>query len=93
MNEQEAIKKLEIEGYGKIWTYEAEPDEIDEEHSHNYDTKLYILGGFINITKSVNGVVVNYQYQAGDEVEIPRLQPHSAKVGSEGCRYIVAEKN
>lgn len=29
----------------------------------------------------------------GDEKEISRGQVHSAKVGPEGCRYIVAERH
>jgi len=29
----------------------------------------------------------------GSDVVIEKGTPHSAKVGSEGCRYIVAEKH
>lgn len=92
MNELNEIEKLKSEGYNKVWVYEAEPGEVDDEHSHGYDTKLVILKGGINITSEINGVIVNMQYNTGDEIFIPRNKPHSAKVEPEGCRYIVAEK-
>lgn len=88
MNEQEIIKKLEAQGYDKVWVYEAEPNEVDEEHAHKYDTHLYILSGQIEINTSKTTILLS-----GDEKDIPRNILHSAKTGPEGCRYIVAEKH
>ncbi len=93
MDEQKLIEKFEAEGYDNVWVYEAEPGEVDEEHSHEYDTKLYILKGSINITSVLGGAITNMQYKTGNEVVIPKNKLHSAKVTAEGCRYIVAEKH
>lgn len=93
MNEQELMQKLETEGFDKVWIYDAPAGEIDEEHAHDYDTKLVILSGEISITSVLGGAVANMNYKAGAEVVIPRNKPHSAKVGPNGCRYIVAEKH
>lgn len=93
MTEKEITTNLESEGYDKVWIYDAEPNEIDEEHSHDYDTKLHILSGEIRIKKLAGGAVTDFLLKKGDQIEIPRNQSHSAKVGAEGCRYIVAERH
>ena len=93
MDEQKEIEKLKAEGYDNVWAYEAEAGELDEEHSHDYDTKLVILKGAINITSGMGGAITNMQYKVGSEVIIPRNKLHSAKVTAEGCRYIVAERH
>ena len=93
MTEEEVIKKLESEGYDKVWPYDAEPNEIDDEHDHDFDTKLHILSGEIRIKKLSGGVITDFLLKKGDEIEILRNQAHSAKVGAGGCRYVVAERH
>ena len=91
MTEEEVIKKLKEEEFDRVWVYDAEPGEIDEEHDHDFNTKLHILSGEIRIKKLSGGAVMDFLLKKGDEIEIPRKQLHSAKVGTKGCRYIVAE--
>lgn len=93
MTEEEIIKRLEGEGYDKVWSYDAEPNEIDEEHDHGFDTKLHILSGEVRIKKLQGGAITDFLLKQEDQIEIPRHQVHSAKVGPEGCRYIVAERH
>lgn len=93
MNEQEIIENLKLEGYQNAYAYDAESGEIDEEHEHDFDTRIVVLEGQIQITSLIDGVVVNQSHQKGSEFTIERNTPHSAKVGSEGCRYIVSEKH
>ncbi len=92
MTVDEIKNKLSEEGYTNIYEYTAEPGEVDEEHTHDYDVKLVILEGRINITAPVNGVITNMSYQKGSHVSIEKGTPHTAKVCPQGCRYIVAEK-
>lgn len=92
MTEKELIENLEQAGYSKVWPYAAEPNEIDEEHIHDFDTKLHILSGEIRVKKLTDGAIIDFLLKEGDELEIPRKERHSAKVGANGCRYIVAEK-
>ncbi|TSC69461.1 MAG: cupin [Parcubacteria group bacterium Gr01-1014_56] len=93
MKEQEIIEKLKSEGYQKVYVWDAEPGEFDEEHKHDFDTKLVIITGEIQIRTAVDSFLSNTLYKSGSEVVIPRHQPHEAKVGSKGCRCIVAEKH
>jgi quercetin dioxygenase-like cupin family protein len=93
MSEQQIITQLEEEAYHPVYAYTAEPNEIDEEHSHKFETKLVILEGDINITSEVEGVIMNMNYKAGQDILIPRGKIHSAKVGAGGCRYVVGEKH
>lgn len=92
MIEEEIIKRFEAEGYDKVWIYDAKPEEVDEEHDHNFDTKLHILSGKIKLKKSSGKVTTDFFLTEGDEIEVPRHHIHSAKVGMEGCRYVVAER-
>ncbi|HUO50106.1 MAG TPA: hypothetical protein VMU25_00830 [Candidatus Paceibacterota bacterium] len=93
MTEEEIIKKFGSEGYDKVWLYNAEPNEVDDEHNHDFDTKLHILSGEIRIKRLSGGAIMDFHLRKGEEIEIPRGQFHSAKVGAHGCRYIVAEKH
>ena len=91
--EEEIIKSLESDGYDKVLVYQAEPDEVDEEHSHSFDTRLKILEGSIRIKVLDGKSIHDFSLNKGGDIEILKNQIHSAVVGVEGCRYIVAEKN
>lgn len=91
--EKEIIGQLESEGYDKAYVWDAEPGEIDGKHEHNFDTKLIILKGEIQIKSAEGNFFSNMSYKTGSEVIIPRNKIHEAKVGPEGCRYIVGEKH
>lgn len=92
-DEQRIINRLTSEGYDNVWVYEAAPEEVDGEHSHDYDTKLHIVLGEIRIKIVENDLLTDYKINQGNEIEIPKRAIHSAKVGDGGCRYIVAERH
>jgi quercetin dioxygenase-like cupin family protein len=93
MDENALIERFTAEGFNKIWVYEAEPGEIDDEHDHDYDTTLAILKGDIQIVLAYGTAILNIKYLSGSEVEIPRNVLHASQAGPEGCLYIVAEKH
>ena len=93
MDEQKIIEKLTSEGYQKVYVWDAEPGEFDPEHQHDFGTKLVIVTGEIQIRTVVGNFLSNTIYKSGDEVLIAKHQPHEAKVGAKGCRYVVAEKH
>ncbi len=93
MNELEVIERLQSEGFDEVYAYDAAPGEIDEEHQHDFDTKMVVLEGGISVTSVMGGAVTNLNYKKGSEITIPRNRLHSAKVGSKGCRYVVAERH
>jgi quercetin dioxygenase-like cupin family protein len=93
MDENALIERFTTDGSDKVWIYDAEPNEIDDDHEHDYDTTLAILKGDIQIVLAYGDSILNIKYLPGSEIEIPRNTLHAAKVGPEGCRYVVAEKH
>ncbi len=91
--EEEVISELQSQGYDKVYVWNAEPDEIDDEHSHDFDTKLYILDGQIRLKVLIDDVITDLKLNSENELLVTRGQIHSAVAGSEGCRYVVAEKH
>lgn len=89
MNEEEIKKELSQSGYDNVYTWDAEPNEDDSDHSHEFDTRLVILKGEIEIGMDGSKTVL----KVGDRVDIPRGKIHFGTAGVSGCRYIVAEKH
>ncbi len=88
MTEEEWISTLTSEGYDRVFVWTEGPNETDEDHVHDFDTRIVVLEGEISVT--TNGHVVTAR--SGDTLDTPRSVKHSAVTGSEGCKYIVAEK-
>lgn len=91
--EGDVVMNLRKEGYDRVYVWNAKPNEVDEAHSHDFDTRLIVLEGQIEITAPINGEVVTLSHSTGSDVEIVKHTSHSAKVGSNGCRYVVAERH
>lgn len=89
MTPEEHIELLKTEGFNKVYVWDATPGEEDEMHAHEWDTRLVILDGDIEIT--LDGATKLYKEK--EEVDIPHNAAHSAKVGMRGCTYIVAERH
>lgn len=82
-------EELKKEGYDNVYIWEAVPLEEDSDHNHDFDTKLAVLEGEIEIVVDGKKSLL----KEGDSIEIPRNKIHSGKVGLGGCKYIVAEKH
>jgi hypothetical protein len=93
MNEHEIIEQLKSDGYQKVYVWDAKPGEVDSEHQHDFDVLLVVLEGHIQITSYVGDAVISTSHQRGAHINIHKDTPHSANVGPDGCRYIVAEKH
>ena len=89
MDGSEKIKNLEDKGYSPVYIWDAEPNEEDPDHSHNFDTCLVVLDGEIEIKFGSESNIL----KSGDEINIPRGKIHYGKAGKNGCKYIVAEKH
>jgi quercetin dioxygenase-like cupin family protein len=89
MSEQEVIEKLESEGYDKVYVWKAGPNEEDPDHTHDFDVKLAVVEGSVEI--KVNGQTLKLKNP--DTVQIPKSIVHSALVSPEGCTYVVGERH
>ncbi len=83
------IQKLESEGFDSVYEWQDAPDTVHTEHSHEYDTAIYVTDGEITFALQGKTKVV----AAGQRIDIPAGVPYTATVGAAGAIYIVGEKN
>ncbi len=88
-SEDEIKDMLKDEGFERIYTWEDLPGNYYPEHAHNFYSAHVVIHGKIKI-KTRDGEEIFFE--EGDRFDIHSGELHSAKVGPEGCRYIVAEK-
>lgn len=88
MNERESRLQLQKEGFGHTCIWQDGPNAFYPEHTHNMETAHIILSG--EMTLRMNDGVVTYR--AGERCDVPAGAVHSAKMGPEGCRYLIAER-
>ncbi len=72
-----------------MYTWNAAQNEDDPDHVHPYNTALVILEGEISVTLGGKIFLLN----SGDRFNILKSTLHSAIVGIDGCKYVVAEDN
>jgi quercetin dioxygenase-like cupin family protein len=84
---------MTLEDFQKEFLYVYEwtdaPETVYPEHAHKGKVSIYVLNGEVtfffpqtNETKIIS---------AGQRFDVPVRVSHSAKVGKEGCNYIVGE--
>lgn len=81
----EHIKKI---GYSIVSEYDDPAGEYFAIHTHPIEEYLVVMRGNLEINMEGKKYVLN----PGDELLFPALMPHDARMGSEGCFYIVGEK-
>lgn len=64
-----------------------EPNETYEEHMHKGRVSFFVVKGSIEMM--IDGTP--RKLIAGDRIDVPVGVPHTAKVGIEGCSYVVGE--
>jgi quercetin dioxygenase-like cupin family protein len=88
VNSNEWEKKLRSEGFNHIFTWEDGPHAFYPEHTHAGTTAHIIVKGEMTLTTEGE----TRTYKAGERCDVSAGAVHSAKMGPEGCRYIVGEK-
>jgi quercetin dioxygenase-like cupin family protein len=88
MNSNEWEKNLRGEGFDNFFIGNDGPGTFYPEHTHGETTAHVILHGEMTLT--VDGETRTYK--AGERCDVPAGAVHSAKMGPDGCRYIVGEK-
>jgi mannose-6-phosphate isomerase-like protein (cupin superfamily) len=87
-NESEFRKQLLAEGFSHTFVWQDGPDAFYPDHAHAELTAHIILSG--EMTLSMDGD--SKTYCAGERCDVPAGTVHSARMGSDGCRYLVGEK-
>jgi quercetin dioxygenase-like cupin family protein len=88
MDEQELTEQLEREGFGHAYVWHDRPNAFYPDHTHDAETAHIILGG--EMTLMMYGRAATYRM--GERCNVPAGAVHSAKMGPEGCRYLIGER-
>jgi quercetin dioxygenase-like cupin family protein len=76
------------QGYQEVVDRRMGADEVNPEHSHEFDARLLVLEGEITITCGGEERL----YRAGDVYAITSGHLHVERSGREGVRYLAARR-
>jgi len=88
MTEKELAEKLKREGFSHTYVWQDGPGVFYPGHTHPTKTAHIILSGEMTLT--MNGRTETYR--AGTRCDVPAGTVHSAKMGPQGCRYLIGER-
>jgi mannose-6-phosphate isomerase-like protein (cupin superfamily) len=88
MNEHEYERQLHEEGFRRIYTWQDRPHMHYPAHTHASVTAHIIMDGEMTLTIAGESKT----YRAGERCDVPAGTIHAARMGAQGCRYLVGEK-
>jgi mannose-6-phosphate isomerase-like protein (cupin superfamily) len=88
MNEHQLTEQLEREGFGHAYVWQDRPSAFYPDHTHDAETAHIILSGEMTLTMYGRTVT----YRPGERCDVPAGAVHSAKMGPQGCRYLIGER-
>jgi mannose-6-phosphate isomerase-like protein (cupin superfamily) len=80
--------QLRGEGFSHTYVWQDGPNAFYPDHTHAALTAHIILDGEMTLT--MDGA--SRTYRVGDRCDVPAGAVHSARIGPQGCRYLVGEK-
>lgn len=92
-NEKVLEERLQSEGFRRTYVWQDGPDVFYPEHTHATETTHIILDGEMTLT--MNGGTRNggtRTYRPGERCDVPASAKHSARMGLNGCRYLIGER-
>ena len=81
-------RDLEREGFGRTYARQDGPWVYYPDHRHDGETAHIILDGEMTLTMAG----ASRTYCAGERCDVPAGAVHSARMGGQGCRYLVGER-
>ena len=81
-------EQLRAEGFKDVYIAEDGPNVFYPVHVHGEKTAHVILEGEMTLVVGETSRLL----RAGDRCDVPGDEPHSAKMGTSGCMYLVGEK-
>lgn len=80
-------KQLREEGFADVYTWTDAPNAYYDEHTHESLSAHIIIEGQMELKMDGKTHVCG----PGDRVDVPAKTVHTAKMGPEGCTYVVGE--
>ena len=87
MDRVEFEAELQREGYSVV-NSSLKPNLADPNHCHDFDAKIFVLGGELTITRDNKPET----FRAGDHCEVPAGCMHAEQVGPEGVAYVAGRR-
>jgi quercetin dioxygenase-like cupin family protein len=87
-NEQEFREQLRRQGFSRVYVWQDGAGAFYPDHTHDGLTAHIILGGEMTLTMRGESKT----YRTGDRCDVPADALHAARMGPEGCRYMIGEK-
>jgi quercetin dioxygenase-like cupin family protein len=88
LDEEKFKEELRRQGFSRVYVWQDGASTFYPEHTHEGLTAHIILDG--EMTLSMRGVTKTYH--AGERCDVPAGAVHAARMGPEGCRYLIGEK-
>ncbi len=88
MDISELEKQRHGEGFPHTYVWEDGPDRRYSNHTHPVETAHIILEGEMTLTVEGRSIT----YRAAERSDVPAGTVHAARMGPEGCRYLIGEK-
>lgn len=79
---------LREQGYGDVVDRQVQANNINPEHSHEFDARLLILDGTMTIVRDG----APHTYRAGETFEMSAGTMHEEQAGPEGARYLAGRR-
>jgi quercetin dioxygenase-like cupin family protein len=88
MTPNDLEKKLCAEGFMHTYLWEDGPGVYYPDHVHPNETAHVILDGQMTVTCQGK----TRTFRIGERFDVPAGAVHSARMGPQGCRYLIGEK-
>lgn len=88
MNLARLEEQLHAEGFLHTYVWQDGPNAHYADHTHAAETAHMILDGEMSLTIAGE----SRTYRAGERCDVPAGTVHSARMGLQGCRYLIGEK-
>ena len=88
MDQRKLESQLRSEGFSHTYVWEDGAHAFYPDHTHARLTAHIILDGEMTLT--IDGA--SQTYRVGDRCDVPAGAIHSARIGPQGCRYLIGEK-
>jgi anti-sigma factor ChrR (cupin superfamily) len=88
IDEKEFREQLRRQGFSRVYVWQDGSGRFYPDHTHDGLTAHMILDGEMTLTMRGESKT----YRTGDRCDVPADALHAARMGPEGCRYMIGEK-
>ncbi len=86
--EEKLAEDLRLDGFRQTYVWQDGPNVFYPEHVHSEETAHIILSGAMTLIVGDRART----YGAGERCDVPAGTAHCARMGPQGCRYLIGER-